>query len=504
MSLITRLLRLPSTLINDILRSKYSSKILIGYSLFAALVILLLLTTILSWGSFPVWYWFALLIPLSVVIWRACEPFSEASFFLGKNIPGSVRGATIDAIASSMPEFFTVMFFLFVFGTFESGIATCAGSAIYNMIVIPAVCTFFIFNYRKLKGLDTDLIVEKEVLYRDGLYFLFSEIVLISFISQGELTWWMGATLLVLYGGYSFWLWMDARKHSRHLNIKEEHAIDKLGSRFEKAVLSRDLLLLLKIWPDFQESDFAMEFVADPEEFWQGLGNHISTKQKIKRGKEQNGDIREVRAQGGEVFSIDYTGEQRLGMLRLYTVWKEGSWEIESATKYEHTKRLAWLIIFISTAIVAGACYFLTLSCENIAVSLDITPFFVAVIVAAAATSVPDTFLSLLSARKGDDSGAVSNAFGSNIFDINVGLGGPLLIWTLMKGPVAVEGHGVREVRIILLVFSLITLVLFAFKLKLTRMKAVILFFLYFLFMLYVVASGWFGFTLEDMTAYLF
>ncbi len=477
----------------------FDRKTLVGYSLLGLLLASLIFAIIAYWGNFPVWFWFFLVILISIVIWKACEPFSDASFFLGRNIPGSVRGATIDAVASSMPEFFTVMFFLFFFGTYESGIATCAGSAIYNMIVIPAVCVFFIYNVRKLKGLDTNLVVEKEVLYRDGLYFLFSEIVLISFITTGELTWWMGLVFLGLYGGYALWLWMDAKRHMRVLKENERVAIDRITKDLYRVVHTKDYEELLKIWPDFPDSDMAEELEEDPDEFWQCLQDHMPEQEGID-GCRLDGCSVVLRAQGADEFTVDYIGTKHSGMLRLNIDEKDDKWFIHDGVKYEHTKSMAWLIILATTAIIGGACYFLTLSCKEISVSLDIKPFFVAVVIAAAATSVPDTFLSMLSARKGDDSGAVSNAFGSNIFDINICLGLPLLIYGLWKGTVNLENsEGVQEVRIILLVLSTITLIILAIKMKLTRAKAVILLGMYALFLTYAILRGWAGLSLAEM-----
>ena len=49
-----------------------------------------------------------------VVIWRAGDGFMTASEYVGRNLSEGVRGATINAIASSMPELFTTLFFLFV------------------------------------------------------------------------------------------------------------------------------------------------------------------------------------------------------------------------------------------------------------------------------------------------------------------------------------------------------------------------------------------------------
>ncbi|MEZ5071896.1 MAG: hypothetical protein R2751_13285 [Bacteroidales bacterium] len=55
-----------------------------------------------------------LLIVLScLVIWRSSDAFELASDYLGRKLPSGIKGATLNAIASSMPEFLTTLFFLF-------------------------------------------------------------------------------------------------------------------------------------------------------------------------------------------------------------------------------------------------------------------------------------------------------------------------------------------------------------------------------------------------------
>ncbi len=54
--------------------------------------------------------------------------------------------------------------------------------------------------------------------------------------------------------------------------------------------------------------------------------------------------------------------------------------------------------------------------------------------VLAVGTSVPDLVSSIIVARRGKSDMAVSNAVGSNIFDIGVGLGLPWLIVTVATG----------------------------------------------------------------------
>eukprot|EP01047_Picozoa_sp_COSAG01_P114438 COSAG01_NODE_43112_length_433_cov_0.772455_1_plen_71_part_01 len=58
------------------------------------------------------------------------------------------------------------------------------------------------------------------------------------------------------------------------------------------------------------------------------------------------------------------------------------------------------------------------LCCCPAAEALDVAPYFTAVILGAAASSVPDTIISYKDAMKGDYDDAIANAIGSNIFDI--------------------------------------------------------------------------------------
>ena len=43
-----------------------------------------------------------------LIIWRSSNGFEVASDYLGRKLPLGIKGATINAIASSMPEFLTI------------------------------------------------------------------------------------------------------------------------------------------------------------------------------------------------------------------------------------------------------------------------------------------------------------------------------------------------------------------------------------------------------------
>ncbi|HAA58723.1 MAG TPA: pseudouridine synthase, partial [Myxococcales bacterium] len=51
----------------------------------------------------------------SVVIMYACDSFELASKKLGETFPKGIRGATINAVGSSLPELFTSFFLLFLY-----------------------------------------------------------------------------------------------------------------------------------------------------------------------------------------------------------------------------------------------------------------------------------------------------------------------------------------------------------------------------------------------------
>jgi Ca2+/Na+ antiporter len=66
-----------------------------------------------------------------------------------------------------------------------------------------------------------------------------------------------------------------------------------------------------------------------------------------------------------------------------------------------------------------------------IAHGLRIPEAIIALTILAAGTSVPDLMSSVIAARKGYGGMAVSNAIGSNTFDILIGLGLPWLVYSL-------------------------------------------------------------------------
>ena len=56
-----------------------------------------------------------LMIVMSYLIMKACDVFELATDYLGRNMSEGVKGATLNAVGSSMPEFLTTVFFLLMY-----------------------------------------------------------------------------------------------------------------------------------------------------------------------------------------------------------------------------------------------------------------------------------------------------------------------------------------------------------------------------------------------------
>jgi Ca2+/Na+ antiporter len=349
-----------------------------------------------------------------------------ASEYIGRNLSDGVRGATINAIASSMPELFTTFFFLFIMKDaegFSGGIGTTAGSAIFNSMVIPAVVILAVVG----AGIVKNIKVSKKVIYRDGISLLIAELIFIVVISGASLNWYHGFLLMMVYVVYIvFMFWSMDKKERDHM--------------LQDGQISED---------EFENED---------------------------------------RAQKHLLLAI-----VTLDLERVFI----GRNKIKTSN--------AWTLLISATVSIALVCYLLVIACEWIGADVYTVPFlgeyqglnipvmFVALILASAASSFPDTVLSIKDAQRGKYDDAISNALGSNIFDICFALGLPLFIFTLMNGPIPMPEAMVdlsSELRFLLWLLTAAVLILFVSGETMGRGKAVFLLAFYFFFVLYVVGRG--------------
>lgn len=348
-----------------------------------------------------------------LVIWRACDGFEAASSYLGRNLSDGVRGATINAIGSSLPELLATSVALLLYldkEGFAFGVGTTAGSAIFNSAVIPAMVIMSV-TVITFGGFVKYIEVSRKVILRDGIALLLAEAVLIILLSKGTLTFIDGAILLAVYISYIVFMFATMGK-------SDEQGSENSGGE-------------------------------------DGDTNN------------QGGvPIRLLRLVGGDL---------RAGLF-------PGSLTTFSAS----------VLIAVATAVIGAACFILVEACYSLGDALEIRTYFIAVILAAAATSVPDTILSIKDAKKGNYDDAVSNALGSNIFDICVCLGAPLCVFTLFVGPISLDvaDGSVAELRVLLFAFTLVAFGIYFFGQKMGKVKGVMLLSLYVSFVWYIYSRA--------------
>lgn len=174
--------------------------------------------------------------------------------------------------------------------------------------------------------------------------------------------------------------------------------------------------------------------------------------------------------------------------------FEKNSWYTRFLFRKEEGKAFrAWSLLFLAVVIIGIACAGLVEGCKMIADSLHINPIFVALVLVAAASSVPDTIISMKDARKGNHSDALSNVLGSNIFDITISIGLPLAIYLLITGQkidFSVDGPTIIDIRVVLLIATVATILIYLFSKKITKWHVALLLGLYLIFILYSVGAA--------------
>ena len=356
-----------------------------------------------------------LIIITSIVIWKSSDGFDAASSYLGRNLSNGVKGATINAISSSMPELLTTIFFLVFLKDaegFSGGIGTVAGSAVFNAMIIPAFSVLAVYYY----GISKSIKISKNVIYRDSFALLISQIVLILIIYFELLSWIGGLILVLIYCIYVFYMFFKM-------------PINKVSNYEESS-----------------DNDLA-------------VGNRIILFLKLD-------------------FHASIIGNKKLN------------------------PNNSILLLLVSLIFIGLSCLVLVKACEMLGRAeysfmgvdnlkgLDLPISIVAVIIAAAATSVPDTILSIKDAKKGNYNDAISNALGSNIFDICFALGLPILLYTIFYGPIVMNPATLSfslNVLIVLFVLTVFTFVIFISGENLGITKSILLLLMYAAFIFYIL-----------------
>ncbi len=150
-----------------------------------------------------------------------------------------------------------------------------------------------------------------------------------------------------------------------------------------------------------------------------------------------------------------------------------------------------YLVFFMSIIFIAALSWVLVESAIGVSHILEIPEFIVALVILAAGTSVPDLISSAIVAKQGRAGMAISNAVGSNIFDILIGLGLPFILIYFISGEgLTVNTSELKESILILLGSVLILFILMIInKWNIGKKLGYFLIFIYVAYVIYEIIS---------------
>eukprot|EP00240_Pyramimonas_obovata_P000964 CAMPEP_0118923942 /NCGR_PEP_ID=MMETSP1169-20130426/2279_1 /TAXON_ID=36882 /ORGANISM="Pyramimonas obovata, Strain CCMP722" /LENGTH=546 /DNA_ID=CAMNT_0006865005 /DNA_START=136 /DNA_END=1776 /DNA_ORIENTATION=- len=327
-----------------------------------------------------------------------------------------VAGATFMAMGSSAPELFTSMMALAQPDSSDSmGSGTIVGSAVFNVLMIVGATGI----------VGHGLVLDWKPLMRDGLFYGMCIILILIFFLDGKVKLYESIILLCGYGLYVTCMAFNERifKALDHWAGKKIQPED--GPLGDKQKLS-DLGAISLESPRGETSGNNED--GKEEVLQKGPAKEVEKKaaqENASEGEEEEVDLFKWPADGSPldkfiwVFAIPY-------------YW--AFWLTIPDCRLEHRETWYLATFTMSVLWIGILVYFMVWATNIIGCVINFPPVPMSVLVLAAGTSIPDMFGSLAVAREGQGDMAVSNAIGSNVFDILLGLGLPWFIMILWRG----------------------------------------------------------------------
>ena len=152
----------------------------------------------------------------TAVVWKGSTWLETSANRLaaGYGVPAVVQGAIIAAAGSSMPELVSVLVSTLLHEEFEVGVGAIVGSAVFNLLVVPAASVLATDG----DGMSTG----RDLVYKEALFYMLAVASLLLTFSlaviyypasgaglQGDVTRPLALFPLVLYGLYVFTQYLD-------------------------------------------------------------------------------------------------------------------------------------------------------------------------------------------------------------------------------------------------------------------------------------------------------
>ncbi|WP_267640140.1 sodium:calcium antiporter [Haloarchaeobius amylolyticus] len=162
--------------------------------------------------------WLVVAVVSTGVIWKGSDLLERSAEQLSRyyGLPVAVHGAVVVAVGSSFPELSSVVVSTAVHGEFSLGLGAIVGSAVFNLLVIPALAAM------QNESLETT----RDIVHKDAQFYIISILLLFLVFALGA-TYVPGGTnqaaivttplallLLLTYGVYVFLHQQDTSEHA--------------------------------------------------------------------------------------------------------------------------------------------------------------------------------------------------------------------------------------------------------------------------------------------------
>lgn len=333
-----------------------------------------------------------------------------------------VAGATFMAAGSSAPELFTSLASVIIPAPCSNrssvGIGTIVGSAIFNILIIIGATAMLTTEILQLSW---------RPLVRDTCWYGLSILLLVLFVvadtekdedtlkTTGEVTWWEGLIMTSVYVGYIIFMKFSERIMGTGASTVKDEPVE--------VRIRRNSVVDGTNEPKADEPSVDV----DPE----GCGETTAT-----LTKDENGDDEDEEEEEGET---DCCGvEKPEGFLSACSIYFAYPWYLAfmlTVPECENSTGARMYIAFVNSIIWIGIiCWFMVESAIILGEMAGVSATVMGLTVLSAGTSVPDAISSIVVAQRGLGDMAVSNALGSNVFDILLGLGFPYFLAAATQG----------------------------------------------------------------------
>jgi len=321
------------------------------------------------------------------------------------NVPPDVAGATFMAAGSSAPELATSVIGVFV-AEDDIGVSGVVGSAVFNITLVIAVCALSATHAITLNWYSV---------CRDCFSYLVCIIILICTIADQTITWPEASFFLVTYVLYCVAMAFNSTLESCAMALPvpdswriaggdKDLGLDEEGAAKEKEKethITADGTTEIKITPQVEEKEFKMEEFKDP----------------LKKP---------LALDDGRWAVFCWYVMLPLTIVSVFTVpnCRNPKWSKWFALSFLCS--VFWICIY---------SYVMVWMITIIGFTFGIPDTVMGLTFIAAGVSVPDALSGVAVVKEGHGDMAVSNAIGSNVFDILMCLGIPWFLKTVIVKP---------------------------------------------------------------------